>query len=350
MDGPRATSLGAGGSPQRAFRIRAVPASPVPGDSKVGRSPLEVGVMGSGGWLVRHPVPIGARVVQASTAPRGVVVRNWDGGPEVTAPSHDPGPATSVRLRPPVSPSSVLRRDRLLRRLEQHPGAVTFVSAHAGAGKTTLVADWATTRMADGGLVASYGFDRFDDDPARLWEGILAALRATEAFPERSALHDDLVATPHEVTEVFVERVAEAVASLATPLSLVLDDVHVVTNPAVVGSLARLARAASERLHLVLISRSDSPIGLLRLRVEGRVRELHSEDLAFTAEETATYLATQGLHLPSAGVHTLQERTRGRAAGVRIAALAMAASDDPRGLVDRFGGDEPPGLSSRERS
>ncbi|TVR18744.1 MAG: hypothetical protein EA387_14295 [Nitriliruptor sp.] len=305
--------------------------------------------MGSGGWLVRHAVPIGARVVQASTAPRGVVVRNWGGGPEVTAASHDPGPATSVRLRPPVSPSSVLRRDRLLRRLEQHPGAVTFVSAHAGAGRTTLVADWATTRMADGGLVAWYGFDRFDDDPARWWEGILAALRATEAFPERSALHD-LVATPHEVTEVFVERVAEAVASLATPLSLVLDDVHVVTNPVAVGSLARLARAASERLHLVLISRSDPPIGLPRLRVEGRVRELHSEDLAFTAEETATYLATQGLHLPSAGVHTLQERTRGWAAGVRSAALALAASDDPRGLVDRCGGDEPPGLSSRERS
>lgn len=96
----------------------------------------------------------------------------------MTAASRDPGPAPSVRLRPLMSPSSALRRERLLRRLDRAPGMVTLVCGHAGAGKTTLAADWATTRIGDGGVVAWYGLDRFDDDPARLWEGILAALRA----------------------------------------------------------------------------------------------------------------------------------------------------------------------------
>jgi LuxR family transcriptional regulator, maltose regulon positive regulatory protein len=245
----------------------------------------------------------------------------------------------AARLRPPATSSSELRRDRLLRWLDREPGAVTLVCGHAGAGKTSLLAAWATAAARDGQLVAWYGLDRFDDDPALLWDGILAALRASGGFPPTSLLHD-LVASPHEVSGAFVDNVADAVAALGKPVWLVLDDVHVITNPAAVGSLTQLARRASDGFRLVLVSRNDPPIGLPRLRVEGRVRELRGEDLAFTTEETTAYLADQGLELPSTAIRTLQDRTEGWAAGVRIAALALAGSDDRCGLVERFGGDD----------
>jgi LuxR family transcriptional regulator, maltose regulon positive regulatory protein len=245
----------------------------------------------------------------------------------------------ATRLRPPTAPVSVLRRDRLLRWLDLDPGGVTLVCGHAGAGKTSLLAAWATSAARHGKLVAWYSLDRFDDDPALLWRGILASLRSTGAFPPTSYLHD-LVASPHEVTGAFVDGVADAVAALGTPVWLVLDDVHVLTHPEAVGSLARLARRASEGFRLILVSRNDPPIGLPRLRVEGRLRELRGEDLAFTTEETTAYLEGQGLDLPCTAIRSLQDRTEGWAAGVRIAALALLGSDDRCGLIERFGGDD----------
>jgi LuxR family transcriptional regulator, maltose regulon positive regulatory protein len=245
----------------------------------------------------------------------------------------------ATRLRPPATAPSALERERLLRWLDREPGEITLVCGHAGAGKTSLLAAWATTAVRDGQLVAWYGLDRFDDDPALLWDGILAALRSTGGFPPTSYLHD-LAASAHAVTGAFVDGVADAVGRLDTPVWLILDDVHVITSPEAVGSLAQLARRASEGFHLVLVSRSDPPIGLPRLRVEGRLRELRGEDLAFTVEETREYLQGQGLDLPATAIRTLQDRTEGWAAGVRIAALALAGSDDRCGLIERFGGDD----------
>jgi LuxR family transcriptional regulator, maltose regulon positive regulatory protein len=250
-----------------------------------------------------------------------------------------PLPAASSRLRPPSPSAADLPRQRLLRWLDEDPAPVTLVCGHAGAGKTSLLAAWASDAMRDGRLVAWYALDRFDDDPVRLWDGILAALRATDGFPPTSPLRD-LVASPHEVAGTFIDAVVHAVEELGRPVTLILDDVHLLTGPAAVDSVTRLARRTSTAFPLVLASRSDPPIGLARLRLEGRLRERRDEHLAFTLEETAAYLEGRGFDLPASSIRTLQTRAEGWAVGVRIAALAMAGSEDRCGLIERFGGDD----------
>lgn len=247
-------------------------------------------------------------------------------------------PTTSTRLRPPAPSSSELPRERLVRWLDHDPAPVTLVCGYAGAGKTSLLATWATAATRDGRLVAWYALDRFDDDPVRLWEGILAALRATGGSPPTAPLYD-LVA-PMPLVSAFVDAVVDGVEALGTPVSLVLDDAHLLRDPVAVDSVAWLARRTSTAFQLVLASRSDPPIGLARLRLEGRLRELRDEDLAFTEEETAAYLEGQGFELPTSSVRTLQSRTEGWVAGVRIAALAIAGSEDRRDLIEWFGGDD----------
>jgi hypothetical protein len=96
---------------------------------------------------------------------------------------------------------------------------VTLVCGHAGAGKTTLLAAWATAAVQAGRLVAWYALDRFDDDPTLLWNGILAAARATDGFPVSSPVHD-LVAPPREATGAFVDTVVDAITADGSPVWL----------------------------------------------------------------------------------------------------------------------------------
>jgi LuxR family transcriptional regulator, maltose regulon positive regulatory protein len=250
-----------------------------------------------------------------------------------------PRPAVDLpaRLRPPGLAPSELRRDRLLRMLLDDPAPVTLVCAPAGSGKTSLVASWATE--ADGAAIAWLSLDRHDDDPGRLWAGILQALRGTGRFPAAARLHD-LVAPPGEVAPAFVDAVVAEVAALGEPVWLVLDDVHVLRHAAALDPLTLLVRRLSPGFHLVLTSRTDPPLGLPRLRLDGLLREVRATDLAFTPDETGTFLARQGLQLPEPSLCLLQDRTEGWVAGVKIATLAMLGDEQPVAFLERFGGDD----------
>jgi LuxR family transcriptional regulator, maltose regulon positive regulatory protein len=185
--------------------------------------------------------------------------------------------------------------------------------------------------------IAWLNLDAHDDDTRVLWSHLRDALRATGRCPGWSLLHD-LVAPPGEIGPGFVEAVVAEVAALDEPFYLVLDDVQVLQHPLVVDSLALLTRQLHPSFHLVLASRSDPPIGLPRLRLEGRLRELRAADLALTADEASELLAEAGLRLQDSELASLQERTEGWVAGITIAALALQVDDDPAGFVERFDG------------
>ncbi len=243
----------------------------------------------------------------------------------------------AARYRAPAVVGSELRRDRLLQQLIADPAPVTLVCAPAGSGKTTLLASWVAA-MPDT-VIAWLNLDAHDDDTRILWSHIPDALRATGRFPEQAHLHS-LVAPPGEVGAGFIEAVVAETAALHEPVYLVLDDVHVLQHPAVLNSLALLVRHLHPDFHLVLASRSDPPIGLPRLRLDHRLRELRAADLALTPEETSDLLELAGLRLPESDVTSLHQRTEGWVAGIAIAAMALQADDGPTGFIERFAGDD----------
>src|SRR6266487_5492410 len=82
-------------------------------------------------------------------------------------------------------------------------------------------------------------------------------------------------------------------------------------------------------VHLVMAGRTDPPLSLAKLRVQGQLLELRAANLAFTVQETHTLLVDT-LHLPVSReiCVLLAERTEGWAAGLRLAALATQSADD----------------------
>jgi LuxR family transcriptional regulator, maltose regulon positive regulatory protein len=257
-----------------------------------------------------------------------------------SGPTADPVSVTvPVRYRPPVASPADLRRERLLSSLTDDPASVTLICGPAGAGKTSLLAGWVPDAVSAGAIVAWLSLDRRDDDPSSLWAGILGSLRSTGRFPPDARLHA-LAAPPQHADPGFIDAFVDELSDAGAPVWLVLDDLQRLRSDASPRSLDELVQRLPSGVHVVLTSRSDPPIALARLRVQGRLRELRAADLAFTRGETSAFLRRRAVELPQEAISVIHERTEGWPAGVAIAAIALLGTDDPAGLVARFSGDD----------
>lgn len=243
------------------------------------------------------------------------------------------------KIAVPALPPEFTPRRPLQRLLDEAAAdQVVVVSAPAGFGKTLMLAEW--VRGSAVPETAWVSLEADDDDPRRLWPavvGALLALPSTGTDPRLRALGGSL---DGQAQADVVEELADVLDELDGPVRLVLDDVHVLTGREVLDGLGRLVRRRPSQLALVVAGRSDPPISVPRLRLEGRLHEVRADALRFTRADAATLLAASGLDLSPQQVAVLHARTGGWAAGLRLAALALRRTDDPVGLLAQFSGDE----------
>ena len=96
----------------------------------------------------------------------------------------------------------------------------------------------------------------------------------------------------------------------------------------------------SRRRDAVLATRRDLPLRLQRLRLAGELAEIRAADLRFRERETRELLEASGIGLSEAGAALLHQRTEGWAAGLRLAAIALAGHSDPERFVAEFSGSD----------
>jgi len=134
---------------------------------------------------------------------------------------------------PPLR-SVLLHRSHLLTVLEQSRSVpLTLLSASAGFGKTTLLSAWASQSTRG---VAWLTLDDQDNDPARFWAYVIAALRKAGTSLGEAAealLHST---QPALLTGALTSLINE-LAALAQDTSLILDDYHLMREPAIHDSL-----------------------------------------------------------------------------------------------------------------
>ena len=120
---------------------------------------------------------------------------------------------------------------------------------------------------------------------------------------------------------------------------LVLDDLHTIHAQPVLDMLTHLVEHMPPQMHIALLSRSDPPLPISRLRVRHLVTEIRANQLRFTADEIARFLnETNALGLSSADIAALEARTEGWIASLQLAAVAMLAGKDVHAFVTAFTG------------
>jgi LuxR family transcriptional regulator, maltose regulon positive regulatory protein len=127
---------------------------------------------------------------------------------------------------------------------------------------------------------------------------------------------------------------------VGSPLFLVLDDYHLVTNSACHRTLSFFLDHLPTGVHVAMSSRADPPLQLARMRARGELAELRVAELRFTREEASALLNTSmGLQLAADEVERLTERTEGWAAGLVLAGLSLRGRRDTEAFIAAFQGD-----------
>jgi LuxR family transcriptional regulator, maltose regulon positive regulatory protein len=260
-----------------------------------------------------------------AAAPAGAAMSGQDA--LLATKLHVPGPRPGFVPRPRLVQAlgEGLARGRVL------------ICAPAGFGKTSLLADWA---RGGGRPVAWLGLDAGDNDPARFWRYVVAAL--DQAQPGIAGRLGPLLGPPAPRSfEGLVTALINELAADPGPdeVLLVLDDYHLVDSGPVHESVAFLLENLPPGLRVVVAGRADPPLPLARLRARGQLAELRAADLRFTTGEAAALLgAAAGPGLPDTAAEALTARTEGWAAGLQLAALSLRGRTDAAGFVAAFSG------------
>ena len=245
----------------------------------------------------------------------------------VTTPAEDPVLMSKIiRL---ALPGWVVGRPRIDKLITQGArGPLTILTGPPGAGKTMALASWAAG-VAGPGRVAWITLDRYDNRPKVFWSYVVAALRRSGIAVPRVVPGQARDAVDHD----FLLHLASVLAAQDAPVVLVLDDFHLVTEPAILDGVGYVLGYARPALHLVISSRMDPLLPLHRYRLAGELTEIRASDLAFSMPESGLLLSHHDISMSPAAVQRLTERTEGWAAGLRLAALSLDGHPDPEQFV-----------------
>jgi LuxR family transcriptional regulator, maltose regulon positive regulatory protein len=255
--------------------------------------------------------------------------------PKSAVPAGPPSSLLRTKLYRPRTSSDVIPRARLLEHLNAGlSGTVTLLSAPAGFGKTTLLAEWVQTIDRP---TAWLSLDENDNELRVFVHALAAALQSV--FPDgfqttASLLKASEFPSPDQVATLFINDLAD----VPEDVMLVLDDYHSIHSSEIHALLDFLIEHLPLQLHLVLATRSDPPLPLIRWLARGRLTELRGSDLRFTLEETHAFLArVVGNEVAHETAGALEERTEGWIAMVRLAALSLRTTSDRGAFLERLG-------------
>lgn len=226
------------------------------------------------------------------------------------------------KVRVPARAGGGVSRRELIERARASGSRVIGVTAPAGYGKSTMLAEW--TEIEDR-PVAWASIDRLDDDPAALLSLLASACSTISARVSEVAL--EMRGVGASTLGRSAPLLAAALRNTTTPFVLLVDDLHLADSLNCQDALEIVLTGVPAGSQIVLASRHAQP-HLARLRANGEAVDIGIDDLRIGVE----------------GARTIFERARIDAEEDRLAAIVERCEGWPTGaflcaLVERSGGE-----------
>lgn len=220
---------------------------------------------------------------------------------------------------PQPRPGAVSRAE-LIETARSSDCRVVGVTAPAGYGKSTFLAEWAE---AEDRRVAWVSLNRFDDDPAVLLAALATAYR--RAGLGSADLIMDMGGLGLSVLGRAAPRLASEFSASPVPFVLMLDDLHELESPACHDALGVVISAIPPGSQLVAASRSEQP-HLPRLRASGDALEFGAGALALDAAGAQQIFSQAQVSLTPEQAAAVTKRTEGWPVGLYLTAVIAKES------------------------
>ena len=251
--------------------------------------------------------------------------------------------ATKTRI-PPLH-ANLVSRPHLIQRLNDgisQNRRLTLISAPAGYGKSTLLSEWVSQLDIP---VAWLSLEKGENIPTRFWSYFATALSTIPQLNQADvveSLSQALKSSQPPPMDILLTSLINELSKLTTRTTLVLDDLHTITEGQIHHDLIFLIDhmlQCPNGFHLVVASRMDPPWPLARWRVRDELTEVRTKDMRFTPIEATSFLnEVMGLQLSTGEISLLDQRTEGWIAGLQLAALSMQSRGDIAAFLEDFTG------------
>lgn len=245
-------------------------------------------------------------------------------------------PLQIAKVQVPALRGETLSRPRLVEWLASKvTKRAVLVTADAGYGKSTLLADFARHTQLP---VLWYRLDRDDRD----WATFLAYLitAGQEHHPDFAERTSELL-RPERLSTTTRDAAFRALAEdlgafTESGAVLVLDDFHEVDDAPDVRWICRsLIELGLDRFCVLISSRRPPELHLTGLRASGEVPELRTDDMRFDVDETGQlFNGTYGRALDGDVIETLTTKTEGWVASLQMVQAALRNRSAPE--IRRF--------------
>ena len=239
---------------------------------------------------------------------------------------------SAPRLRP-----DLVERPRLVQTISRADSGLTLVYAPAGYGKSTLATQW----LIQAGIPSAWvSLDAHDDTPLTFVALIAAAIQTID----REIVSDTWTlinsANPPPTQQILRSLLIE-ISATTRAFALVLDDYHVIESPDIHAAVALLLQNLPAAMRVFILTRTEPPLSLARLRGRQELLELGQAELRFTNDEALAFLQRfDQLEVTPGEVGTLNKRAEGWVTGLQLVShdLRGHSPDRIRRFTEEFSG------------
>jgi LuxR family maltose regulon positive regulatory protein len=236
-------------------------------------------------------------------------------------------PVSRTKIIVPTLRSGILHRSRLLAHFDDLlDRKLIIISAPAGYGKTSLLADYARQVEMP---VCWFSLDTLDQDPQRFAVYLIAAIH--QRFPKfgnlSKAALKSMLSFDQDMEHFLSVLVNEIDSQIDVHFTLIVDDYQFVDSiPDVRNLFSRFIFLAGENCHIVISSRRLPTLPDIALMVaRQQVAGFTLEELAFRPNEIRSlFELNYGYSLDDQTVDELVQRTEGWITGLQLSASRIA--------------------------
>jgi len=211
-----------------------------------------------------------------------------------------------------------------------------LVSASAGYGKSQTVGKW----VEQSGLSSTWlSLGHQDSDLVSFFLYVIEAIH--KLFPDCCLPTQTLLHAPAPCSrEDLAQQLINDLAVISHPFHLVLDDYGFIHDQDIHYVLDCILEYDLPSLSLVLITRRDPPLNLIKLRGKGVLTEIRQTDLQFSLFETSQFLKTVvASDITDEDCLEFYDKLEGWPAGTRMIALSLRGYGDIKEFTREMRGD-----------